>query len=363
MQVVEISQVELSEETGMGRVTESWREAFSRAGHGLGHVGPSEVGRVHPARFARSAHAWLRARAPVHDLLLVHEPSAAPFVGGGRPVFVYSHGLERRSWETALEWAPLSGERIAWRSRVLFPLWRLRACDRGLRLGDHLFVLNREDRDFCQARYRRPAQRVSLIRNGVDEPSRREIPRKTGEPTILFVGSWLPRKGIRILALAAELVRSRGVRAKWILAGTGSSREEVLRAWPPGLWDVTEIATGHERAEEGELFSSADLFVLPSFFEGQPLALLQAMASGLCCISTATCGQRDLIRHSENGLLVEPGDATGLADEISRVLADERMRSELGEAARISVAGRSWVETGDEFVHLVESAYRGCGGA
>jgi len=108
------------------------------------------------------------------------------------------------------------------------------------------------------------------------------------------------------------------------------------------LLDATTIVSSFERAEEATLMLAADVFVLPSFFEGQPLSLLQAMALGVACVTTNCCGQKDLIEDGESGLLVAPGDAEALAGAVEGLLVDSRLRDRLGLAARSRVEPLTW---------------------
>src|SRR5262249_30193896 len=155
-----------------------WRQALEERGFAFRHVGPKETGRVHPAFFPYAA--WLRARRLRPTAFLVHEPNGVPFIGTGVPTFVFSHGLERRGRETTLA----SGAPVRARSRLLFPLWRLRQADFSLRRARAVLVLNRDDLAEVQARYGRRREDVFLFRNGVDPLS--EMPRVAPEepPTI-----------------------------------------------------------------------------------------------------------------------------------------------------------------------------------
>jgi glycosyltransferase involved in cell wall biosynthesis len=195
----------------------------------------------------------------------------------------------------------------------------------------------------------------------VDPVEQVAIGRVVQVPTVLFIGSWLRRKGVSVLVRAAARLHRAGVVVRWVLAGTGVDRSTVLREWPSGLEEVTEVIPSFPAAMESEILRRADIFVLPSFFEGQPLSLLQAMAAGLCCISTATCGQKELLIHEGNGLLAEVGDDMGLTHVLERAIADESLRAELGSAARGSVAERSWEAVGREFVGMLEERSRALG--
>ena len=141
---------------------------------------------------------------------------------------------------------------------------------------------------------------------------------------------------------AAELLHRRGVAARFLLAGTGVAEAAVLDAWPAELRGSVRVLPTFPSTGEAALYAAADLFVLPSFFEGQPLALLQAMSAGCCCLASDIAGHRDLIEPRRNGLLHPAGDAEALASQMAECLANPALREELGSAARRTVAGRGW---------------------
>ncbi len=341
--IVHVAQIEISRESGMGRVAWHWRQELEARGYAFVHLGPRAVGRpVHPALFPFAAWRRFRRLGLRPAAFLVHEPSGVPFVGAGAPTLLFSHGLERRGWEATLAHAAASGPPVRTRSRLLFPLWRLRQADFSLRRARAVLVLNRDDLAGVQTRYGRRREDLFLFRNGVDPlpPAARETPE--GPPTVLFLGSWLARKGTAALVGAADLLRRRGIAARFLLAGTGAGEAEVLAAWPAELRGSVRVLPAFPAAGEAALYAVADLFVLPSFFEGQPLALLQAMAAGRCCLVSDVAGNRDLIEHRRSGLLHAAGDAGELAGQMAECLASPALRAALGSAARGRVAGRAW---------------------
>lgn len=350
--IVHVAQIDISRESGMGRVAWHWRHELEARGYAFLHIGPREVGRpVHPALFPYVAWWRFRSLGLRPAAFLVHEPAGVPFVTTA-PTFVFSHGLERRGWEATLAQAAASGTPVRARSRLLFPLWRLRQADFSLRRARAVLVLNRDDLGYVQARYGRRPQDLFLFRNGVDSTP---VARKTayGPPIILFLGSWLARKGTATLTKAADLLRRRGVAARFLLAGTGQGEGEVLAAWPAELHSSVRVLPSFPAADEAALYAGADLFVLPSFFEGQPLALLQAMAAGCCCLAADVAGCRDLIHHRHNGLLHAAGDAGELAGQMAECLAAPALRNALGSAARDFVAGRTWSVVAGEVADFI----------
>ena len=94
------------------------------------------------------------------------------------------------------------------------------------------------------------------------------------------------------------------------------------------------------RGDVRDLLAEAEVFVLPSRWEGMPNALLEAMACGLPCVATRVSGTEDILRDGENGLLVEPEQPEPLADALRRVLVDATLALRLGQAARATVVER-----------------------
>jgi|tagenome__1003787_1003787.scaffolds.fasta_scaffold20978969_3 glycosyltransferase involved in cell wall biosynthesis len=353
--IVHVAQIEISPESGMGRVAWHWRHELEARGYTFVHIGPRQVGRpVHPALFPYVAWARFRRLGIRPAAFLAHEPVGVPFAASGPPCFVFSHGLERRGWETALAHAAASGSPVRARSRLLFPLWRLRQADFSLRRARAVLVLNQDDLAEVQTRYGRRREDLFLFRNGADPVPAVPQPAEDGPPTVLFLGSWLPRKGTAALVAAAGLLRQRGVAVRFLLAGTGVSEAEVLSAWPAELRGSVRVLPTFAADREAALYAGASLFVLPSFFEGQPLSLLQAMASGCCCLASDISGNRDLIAHRRNGLLHAADNAVELADQMAECLASPALRDELGQAARRSMAGRTWDAVAREVADFIE---------
>ena len=353
--IIHVAEVALDECTGMGRVASHWKKACESRGHRFIHIGPEQAGRLaHKALFPAQAYrAWLAMKLEA-DLFLVHEPASGAFVRRGVRTVVFSHGLERRGWELMLGGHADRGPRPGLKTRLLFPLWRLRNCDAGLRAADAALLINEEDRLYASRRYGLDAGRAFVFRNGVNFTDGGEI--SSRKPvTALFLGSWILRKGIRTLARAAGELCRQGMRINWIIAGAGVPESDVLTDWPPELHASTNTIPHFDAGDEPALLRRCDLFVLPSFFEGQPLALLQAMESGRCCITTDCCGQKDMIRHRENGLLHEPGDADALAQLIAESANGEALRRGIGSAARSSVRDRSWETVSAGVVRQIES--------
>ncbi len=341
----------------MGRVAWHWRNAFQRRGHEFLEIGETQLGALpHKAFQPYRAYQVARRMKQQPDVFLVHEPLAGPFVSqrAKTVAVVVSHGLERRRWRLMTKGALGKNVKPSLRTRLLFPWWRLRSCDQGLRKSDFALLINTEDATFARDYYGLNQNRYRLFKNGVRRLTGEQLPRAEGPCRILFLGTWCARKGTESLVEAAKILFHRGIEAEWLLAGTGVSADYILKDWPEELRGSTRIIEKFPRSQESDLHAWSDVFVLPSLYEGQPLALLQAMEARRCCVVSDCCGQKDLIAHRQNGLLHHPGDPADLALELELAIENPALRLQLGRAAAASVADREWETVSDEVVTCVE---------
>lgn len=356
--IVHVADIHVSEESGMGRIAWHWKQALIERGYEYVHIGPEEVGKLpHGGLFPFAAHRAYgkirRQRGYAPSFFLLHEAASGPFMGEDVPSAIFSHGLDRRSWELAKK---RGREDLNFKNRLLFPLWRLRPCDRGVSKGNTLLFSNTEDIDFAGHYYHRSPEDIMVFRNGVNPLDLTEQDQSPTPPvTVGFLASWLERKGIYTLINAAKILHEQGLSAHWLLAGTGGNSDAILNTWPDDLRSAVEVIPRFVRSEEASILAKMNIFVLPSFFEGQPLSLLQAMEAGRCCITTNCCGQRDLINHGENGLLYDPGDAPALATLLADCIQDPTLRHRLGKQAKVSVGDRHWATVSHEVVDRLEA--------
>lgn len=169
-----------------------------------------------------------------------------------------------------------------------------------------------------------------VVPNPVFVPSRPTV----GTPGIVFLGRLGARKGTPELVAAVSILQSRGLIVPVVIAGDGDV--DGTRAAVASLPDPHAVAIPGWVSQEtvaGYLANYA-VFCLPSFDEGKPVALLQAMGYGLTCVTTPVGGIPDVVKDGVNGLLVPAGDSEALAAALERALTDNRMATTLGENAR-----------------------------
>jgi glycosyltransferase involved in cell wall biosynthesis len=187
----------------------------------------------------------------------------------------------------------------------------------------------------------RVARRVELVPNGVDTAAFAPAePRRACGPVrrVLYVGRLSPEKNLSALVRAAGLLRGRPP-LRLIFVGPGPLREPLEREARaldvdvefPGVIDQERLPT---------VYRSADAFVLASFTEGHPKALLEAMSTGLPVVASDCIGNRSLVTDGVTGLLFDPHRPEALAAALERVLTDGALAESLGRAAREQVAAR-----------------------
>lgn len=182
-------------------------------------------------------------------------------------------------------------------------------------------------------------ERIHLIPNGVDTTLFRPVPRAVGEPkTVLYSGRLSEEKNLgAILEAAAEV--SQRVKLQVTFIGDGPERPR-LEARARQLQVSAAFLPFVEHARLAELMAQADVFVLPSFTEGHPKVLLEAMSCGLPCIASAVGGNLSIVEDGRTGLLFDPAAPGGLAACLLRVFASEDFAHALGRGARAEIAAR-----------------------
>ena len=201
--------------------------------------------------------------------------------------------------------------------------------------------------DFCKSQIMRllpPEQwhKLHVVRLGVDTDFFVPRPaRSFASPVeLLCVGRLVSTKGQTILLQALQQLIEKGHHLRLTLVGDGPSRGELQRYVKiHGLTEAVHFAGPCTHEQTQHYLAEADIFVLPSFAEGLPVALMEAMASQLPCISTYVGGIPELITNDIDGLLISSSSVSKLASTIELLATDAKLRANLGEAARRKVLG------------------------
>jgi glycosyltransferase involved in cell wall biosynthesis len=182
--------------------------------------------------------------------------------------------------------------------------------------------------------------RLSVIRNGVDADEFTPRPsghHKDGDAlTVGFVGRLSPEKNPALFLRTAALVHAAMPSARFVVIGDGPLRAE-LHAIARALRIVDVVTFAGECRGMPARYHALDVVLCTSWHEGTPLAVLEAMASGVPVVATDIGGNPELVASGVTGWLTPPGDEVSMAERTLSLLADEAMRARFGAAARTRV--------------------------
>ncbi|MEA5601264.1 glycosyltransferase family 4 protein [Nostoc sp. UHCC 0252] len=181
-------------------------------------------------------------------------------------------------------------------------------------------------------------EQVIVLPNAVRIPA--QIPQRldSNEVFFLFLGRIGERKGAFDLIHAfASIPIEEKSKAKLVIAGDGDVEKARSLIQSLNLVDYITIFDWVNQEKRDELLAKADVFVLPSYNEGLPMALLEAMSWGLAVITTKVGGIPEVVTQDHNGLLINPGEIQQLSEAMQSLIADKNLRMLLGNNARIRV--------------------------
>jgi glycosyltransferase involved in cell wall biosynthesis len=282
--------------------------------------------------------------------LIYYNLKICHFLRRRRIDFVQCHSL--RALLTAGLGAKLAGRPVMWwvKSQLGNPfLDRL-----AFRLADRIVFQNRANRDRLYPHLvRRYADKIRILREGIDlqevEQGAREVTPALKQElkwrpdrlNLIMLARLTPRKGVHVLLEAMVRVQQALPQVALYLVGDDATPEHLN--YMAGL---KEFMTRHQlrnifftgwRADRLSILALMDVLVVASSDEGLPTAILEAMALAKPVIATRAGGIPELVRDGENGILVEIGEAQGLAQAIITLAHDPQLRRRLGARGRQTV--------------------------
>jgi len=150
---------------------------------------------------------------------------------------------------------------------------------------------------------------------------------------ITTIGRLVPQKGHRLFVDTMKRVHARCPEAIGLIVGDGELHQDLEGYIREQDLEKVVSLTGL-RSDIPQILKLSDVFVLSSFHEGFPITILEAMATGRCCVVTDVGGNREAVETGVTGFVVPAGDVGALADPISRLLSDDSLRLEMGGAAQ-----------------------------
>ena len=295
--------------------------------------------------FRRGIEAFASEWQP--DIIHVHA-SSMPVLKSGVPIVVTSHCNIKAN--THLFYRPIRGFEALYRN-IFFPFYTL-VEHRLVTSCNRLTVVSPSMAEDYRQFYGVDSE---VVWNGVDTDHFRPYPKTSVERTIVFVGALKRGKGVLDLLGAARLAQKQRAEGNFTLYGDGPLREileKKTRAY--GLRNF-RLAGSINHSELPQILGNAAVFVLPSYYEGLPNTLLEAMACGTPVIATDIKGNADLIENRITGYLIPPADPKALYSAILNVIAHREVCSKMGEYARkLVLKSFQWSNVGQRFINAYE---------
>ncbi len=207
--------------------------------------------------------------------------------------------------------------------------------------ADRVLFQNPDDRDlFLERGLLRDRGQIAVVDgSGVDLAHYPPAP-LPAEPNFLMIGRLLGAKGVREYAAAALALKARFPQARfqlvgWRDPGPDTVGEDELKSWIDG--GIEHLG---RLADVRPAIAAARIYVLPSYREGTPRSVLEAMAMGRPVITTDAPGCRETVVDGVNGLLVPPGNAVALEAAMERLLLEPELAEAMGRASLDRVRAR-----------------------
>lgn len=199
-------------------------------------------------------------------------------------------------------------------------------------------------------------EKMKIVHCGIEPDRYGQADRSSPGKRLIFVGRLAPIKGVSVLLDAFACTRAAHPDGHLTIVGDGELREQLeARAKALALGDAVTF-TGYLSTEEvAAQLDAADIFVLPSFSEGVPVVLMEAMAARMPVIGPKVAGVEELVEDGVSGFVVPPGDVETLGARIAELLEDADRRARMGIAGRAKVhQDFNWMTEAQKLADLIK---------
>jgi glycosyltransferase involved in cell wall biosynthesis len=219
------------------------------------------------------------------------------------------------------------------------PSWAKRLLRYVFSVADEVVVLGHASKRFVADVLQVPETRITILINGVPGPAKRLEPRHHDGPVhIVFLGNLLERKGVTDLLNALGRQELAELQWKATFAGGGDIEKYRAAVAERNLLDRVSFPGWQNQEQADQLVSTADILALPSYDEGLPLVILEALGRTTAVLCTPVGEIPDELTDGENAVFVTPGDVPGIAVALADLVAHPDKR------AKIALAGRALYE-------------------
>lgn len=354
---------------GMSRTMHCTGDELMRRGHKIDYIFHEDFAWSIPRQLQRYARAWeassiikRRLRAGERwDVIEMHEPLALAYGLACRrdptlpPLVVFSYGIERRAYDAMRSYRKLKDIAFPVKSRITASLL-VQQARAGVALASHVICSNQEDVDYLANVQHINPSRLTRHHSGVEDQFIETGKAIVSRPmkNMLFMGNWIERKGILDIVPAVTLALMRHPDAQFTVAGCNCPEEIVLRNFVstvrgrirviPHIDDISGLI---------RTYRSHSILLLPSYFEGHPLVMVEAAAMGLAIVTTPVCGMLDFLSDGISGRFSPVGDPDRLGAILCELLGNPIQAEQLGRQAQQTASTHTWDDAGAR----IEAAY------
>lgn len=234
-------------------------------------------------------------------------------------------------------WAKMLGFKIvmhchAANGKAYFKASGVEKIRRILNKADANAVLSEHWKDFFEKELR--CANVTIVNNIIGRHSKTSRTDKTNTTTFLFLGKIDNHKGVFDLVEACKRLKTKALNFKVIIGGNGKNEQLVDLLTSHKLDDIVEFRGWMDTEAKYKAFSESDVLILPSYMEGLPISILEAMEQEKGVIATPVGGVPEIIRHDFNGIIVSPGNIDEIESAIARYINEPTLAKQHGENSR-----------------------------
>jgi glycosyltransferase involved in cell wall biosynthesis len=313
---------------------------------------PRRPQRLESLLFAAAAAKRILRERNRFDVVNLHAPWGCVYgiwrrlfhLEGSPPYVMTMQGSEER-FVTAMRIEHRKGRasNFAWLNRAWHRLYHQTMYNYSIETADYGMVAAREGCILAEVKHQRESGRIWFVPNGTEE---RFFLRRSYEGKkplrLLFVGTWLYRKGIHYLAEAFAQLAARNADLQLTVAGCVLPEEAVRKFFPAQMQSRIQVIPFVRRDDMPELYAEHDIYFFPSLVEGMPLTLLEAMATGMPVVTTNSSGMADVVEDEVNGLLVPAADTASLVEATDRLCSSVELREKLGSVGQETMRRYTW---------------------
>lgn len=216
-------------------------------------------------------------------------------------------------------------------------------------------VLSDKEKQRLEDKYK--AQNVISLPNCIDLEDAAQLEKQynTEQPTLGYIGRIASTKGMNELLDACVMLKNDNVPFKLVIAGSEREGDTYVSRFQELLGDRFEYMGIVSGAEKTEFFKKVDVFVLPTYFEGLPMSLLETMSFGCIPVTTDVGSINTVVKEGKNGLFLKLKDSQDVAEKVKLLINTEGLMEKLGKSAKETIFEQF---NPDKYITVLNSIYQ-----